>query len=133
MANETFNFCPNSLVPVTVPPEAQPFITMNGWAASARPNIPYQKRFKVTLHGLRWYLDGAGLYDVTSNPTTNARALELFYERHGVWRPFNWTHPHMGALVVTFQAPVTVPAAMANSAGLIDPLEINLLHYNPGF
>lgn len=131
---ETFNFCPNSLVPATLPRENTSYMSMNGWTFSSRPTTPYQKKFRVKLFGLRWYLNSAtGLFDNTTDPTLNAKALEEFYERHETWSPFNWTHPHLGPIVCRFANPVTVPEATVNSGGLIEPVEITLIHHNPGY
>lgn len=130
---ETFDFCPGALVPVTVPPESGSVKSMNGWEFSSRPNVPYRRIFKVKLYGLRWYLDENDLYDSTTDPTINARALELFYATHQKWKEFNWTHPHIGSLVCRFNEPVEVPAGLPNSGGNIEELEITLIEHNPGF
>lgn len=134
MPLETFNFCPNSLVPVTMPRDPQQVLSMNGWSFSAKPTTPFQRRFRVTLHGLRWYTNNTtGLYDSTTNPTINARALELFYERHETWKTFTWVHPHLGSLTCRFGASLTVPEGLPNANGLIGPLEITIIHNDPGF
>ncbi|WOF44366.1 hypothetical protein KNJ79_05385 [Sphingopyxis indica] len=133
MALSVLNICPNTLVPVTIPPEPVTGVSMNGWAFTSKPAVPYQRKFRVTLHGLRWYLDGAGLYNAGTDPTRNARALELFYQAHGNWKSFLWLHPHIGQLEVRFSAPVSVPEGIPNSGGLIKAFEINLIEHNPGF
>lgn len=131
---ETFTFCPNSLVPETLPREPPSVMSLNGWQFSAKPAVPYQRKFKVTLHGLRWFLDpDTDLYDSFTEPDINAHNLELFYSRHETWNPFNWTHPHLGPLVVRFAAPVSVPKGKENSGGFIDAFEITLIHHNPGY
>lgn len=132
---DTFTFCPGRYVPETIPPEPLSATTFNGWAFTSKPEVPYQKRFKVTLHGLRWYTDGNGYYDATTNANFNARALELFYESHQTWSPFFWTHQHLGStpLLVRFMSQLIVPAAPAGSGGWLDPLEMTLVHHNPGY
>jgi hypothetical protein len=176
----TFSFCPASLVAETLPPEPAQGVSMNGWAFTSKPRIPFQKKFKVTLHGLRWiaanplvnswvtatpyavgdtFTYGGVVYqtiiahtsgaappnanvavstaslplDSKITPTINARALELFYQANGVWDNFTWVHPHLGSLTCRFATMVTVPAALPNSNGFLEPLEIVLLHHNPGF
>lgn len=128
-----FDFCPNSLVPETLPPEVQPVVSLNGWTFASRPSVPYAKKFKVTLHGMRWYLQANGLFDSTTDTTRNARRLEQFYETNGIWDKFTWTHPHFGLLNVRFSQPVTVPMGIANSNGLISAFEITLLHVDPAY
>lgn len=129
-----FTFCPGSLVPETLTPDTTDAVSLNGWSFSARPSVPFQRKFKVTLHGLSWYLNAAtNLYDSTTNPTKNARALELFYQTHQTWKSFNWTHPHLGLLVCKFAQKVEVPAAIPDSGGFIEPLTITLVENNPAF
>lgn len=129
----TFDFAPNGLVPETLPPEAQPVVSLNGWTFGSRPSVPYQKKFKVTLHGMRWYLQANGLFDVTTDPLHNARRLELFYEANGVWDKFSWNHPHLGVINARFSSSLAIPAGLANSYGLIPAFEVNLLHHDPGY
>jgi hypothetical protein len=132
---EIFSFCPGRNVPETLPREApQSTMSMGGWQFSARPTTPYQKKIKLTLHGLRWYLNSAtGLYDFTTNPTFNARNLEMFYERHETWLPFTLPHQHFGDMLVRFAAPLTVPRGEVNAGGFIAPVEATFIHHNPGY
>jgi hypothetical protein len=130
-----FDFCPDRNVPENLPREGSPTtMSTGGWQFSARPTTPYQRRMKLTLHGLRWYVDAAtGRYDYTTNPTFNARALERFYEAHELWRPFTLPHQHFGDMTVRFAQALTVPAGEANSGGFIKPFEVMLIHHNPGY
>ena len=131
---ETFNFAPNGTVPVTLPPDPMSGVSMNGWTFTSRPAVPYQKKFKVVLYGITWFTSSTtGLFDLTTKPTVNARLLELFYERNGVWNPFLWTHPHLGQLTVRFNAPLNVPEGMVDGGGLVDKVEMTFIHHNPGY
>ncbi len=131
---EIFNFSLGRNVPETLPPEPMSGMSMNGWQFSSKPNVPYQRRFRVRLHGLRWYLDPTTeLYDATINPNFNAHNLELFYARHQNWNFFEFPHQHLGTLLCKFQGPVTVPAAPMGSGGWLDPVEVTLVHHNPGY
>jgi hypothetical protein len=124
---EIFNFSPNSIVPETIPRENSNVISMGGWLFSARPTSPMQRKFRLRLHGLRWYLNGDDTYDESSNTSINARALEQFYEDHEMWNPFVFPHPHLGDIVCYFASPVTVPAAIPDGNGWLEPLEITLV------
>jgi len=132
---DVFNFCPDRNVPETLPRDApQTTMSMNGWQFSSRPTTPYQRKFKLTLHGLRWYLDPVtGLYNYTTDPLFNARALERFYESHETWAPFTLKHQHFGDLTARFATPLTVPAGEQNSGGFIKPVEVMFIHHNPGY
>lgn len=129
----TFNFCPNSQVPEELPPDPISVVTMNGWSFSAKPSVPYQAKWKVTLHGLRWYLQNNGLFDTTTDTAHNARLLEEFYRARQTWDTFTWNHPHIGPLTVRFASPLVIPAGVANSGGAIDPVEVTFIHHNPGY
>jgi hypothetical protein len=129
----TFLFSPQSLVVETIPPDPVQGVSMNGWAFVSKPQIPYQRRFKVTLHGMRWIMNSDGTYDVTTTPNTNARALEVFYQAHLIWDNFLFGHPHLGNLTCRFATAVTVPASPARNAGFLDPLEIMLVEHQPAY
>lgn len=129
----TFDFCPNGTVPEIIPPESPTVVSLNGWTFSSKPSVPYQKKFRVTLHGMRWYLQANGLFDETTDLQHNARRLEKFYETNGTWDNFQWTHPHLGVLTVRFASPVQIPAGIPNSNGLVPAFEVTLLHHNPGY
>lgn len=121
-----FNFCPESQVPTTVTRDTSNTVTLNGWTFSARPISPMQRKFRVKLFGLRWYLASDDTYDTTTDPTHNAKLLEDFYFDHEMWDTFTWDHPHLGTLTVRFAEPVTVPPGIENGNGWLEPLEIVL-------
>lgn len=131
---ETFNFCPNSLVPEMLPREQSQIMSLGGWSFSSKPTVPFVKTYRLTLYGLYWFLDEYDRFNPAVTPEINARALELFYERHELWRPFLWTHPHIGSQAeYRFKNIVTVPKALPNSNGLVDALEVQLIEHNPGY
>lgn len=131
---DTFIFAPDRNVPETLPREAATAMSFNGWSFTARPTTPYQRKFKITLHGMRWYTNPTtGLWDTATNPNFNARLLEMFYEAHETWDPFTFNHQHFGPLLVRFANAVTVPKGRENSGGFIDAFEIQLIHHNPGY
>jgi hypothetical protein len=134
VANDLFDFCPDYMVPETEPPSGDgKGVSFNGWYFSSKPRVPYQKSFVVQLQGMYWYLKGTGLFDQSTNPRYNARRLELFYEQHGLWKPFDFRHPHLGQLTVRFREPLKIPKAIPSSGGLIDAFEMKLVHHNPGY
>lgn len=130
----TWTFCPSKMVPVNVPPEQASVMSMNGWNFSAKPSVPFQYSFKVTLYGLQWYTNaGTGLFDRTTNPTFNARAFEDFVRVHGLWKAFVFPHPHLGNIDCRFKTLPMVPPGLAYSDGLIDAFEVELIHHNPSY
>lgn len=129
----TFNFAPNGTVPIIIPPDPPSGMSLNGWFFSSKPVVPYQKKFKLTLHGMKWILQSSGLFDTTTTPTINARVLEQFYESNQLWDTFTWVHPHIGSLTCRFAEPVQIPAGEENAGGNIAPFDVTLIHHNPGY
>jgi hypothetical protein len=131
--SDVWDFCPGRMVPRTKPPQAGQTMSMNGWAFTSKPKVPFVKTFAVKLQGLYWYLQPNDLYDATTNPQFNARRLELFYQEHLTWKPFTFPHPHLGNLQVRFAQSLEVPEAIPNSAGLVDGFDVQFIEHNPGF
>ena len=98
---------------------------------TSKPTQPLQRKFKVTLSGLVWYL-GSGL-DTTTDPSHNAGRLEQFYQANRLWDSFTYTHEFYGDLTCRFAAQVLIPKALPDSGGLLVPLEITLIHANPAY
>lgn len=129
-----FDFCTTSRVITELPPEEPSAISFNGWEFTSAPATPYRRGFLVKLHGLRWYLNSAGdALDVTTDPEHNAGRLQNFYRTNRQYGTFDLDHEYLGTIVCRFSAPVTIPAALPNSDGLVEALEVKLLHYNPGY
>lgn len=128
----TFDFCSKSRVVVEQAPDNGSPVDMNGWEFTAKPNVPYRRKFTVTLHGLRWYM-GTGRLDVTTNPEYNAGRLLDFYRANQMWDVFAFNHEYLGNILCRFAAPVNIPEGIKNSQGKIDALTVNLIHYNPAF
>lgn len=130
----TFDFAPNSHVAEELPPEEQDGVSMNGWEFTAKPNVPYRAKFKLTLSGMRWRMNGAGTaLDTATDPTMNAGRLLNFYKSNRKWDTFTYNHEYLGAITCRFAEPVVIPKALSNSNGLIPDFEVTLIHHNPSF
>jgi hypothetical protein len=131
----TFDFCPLSRVAETMYSEEEVnIVRFNGWEFTGKPNQPLQRKFKVTLVGLRWYLNTAGTaLDVTTDPTLNAGRLEQFFQTNRLWDNFTYAHEYLGNMTCRFATPVLVPKALPDSAGRIGSLEVTLVHANPAY
>lgn len=133
MAEFTFDFCIDRRVAETLAPEEPAIRDFNGWDYTPAPVLPYRRKFKVTLEGLRWYFNDNGTIDLATNPQQNAGRLEEFYSTHRKHKPFNFQHEWLGLLELRFEVPVNVPKAIPNSQGLIEQLEIQMIHHNPSY
>lgn len=133
MAEFNFDFCLKSRVAEIIAPDEPVVRDYNGWDYNPKPPLPYRRKFKVTLEGLRWYFATNGTMDYTTNPQYNAGALEQFYELHRKYKPFNFVHERLGTLELRFDAPVSVPKAIPDSGGLIEAFEVQMIHHNPSY
>jgi len=133
MAEFLFDFCPDTRVAETIAPEEPSIKDFNGWDYTPRPVVPYRRKFKILLGGLRWYFNDNGTIDYLTNPSYNAGRLEKFYRDHRKWKEFGYEHEWMGSIELRFENPVSVPKAIPNSGGLIEELEIMTVHHNPTY
>ena len=134
MAEFTFDFCVDTRVAEVIAPEEPTVSDFNGWDYVPTPVLPYRRKFKVTLHGLQWYLNGAGTaLDVATNADRNAGRLEQFYTTHRTFKPFDFQHEYLGLIECRFERPVSIPGAVPNSGGRIDPFEIMMITHNPSY
>lgn len=129
---EIFDFCTDTRVIEEIAPDERGSIAFNGWEATIKPTEPYRRTFKVTLSGLRWYVDPKQL-NVATNPEKNAGRLLDFYQRHRLYKEFRLHHEYLGPIVCKFKSPVNVPKAIRDSGGLIDDVEIMMIHSNPRY
>lgn len=126
-----FDFCPYSRVIEELAPDENSVMTMNGWMFAPKPNTPYRPSFKVTLHGLRWFMGNNNTLNITANPLINAGRLRAFYIQNRLYGKFVLNHEYLGPIQCRFAKAVNIPAAEVNSAGLIKPLELTLIQDNP--
>ncbi len=126
----TFDFCSNSRVIEEIAPQELAVTDMNGWTFAPKAKTPYRPQFKVTLHGLRWIM-GSGVLNVTTEPERNAGRLRAFYIENRMNGTFTLNHEYLGAITCRFAKPVSIPAAIPNSNGLIDAFEVTLEWHNP--
>lgn len=133
MAEFNFNFCIGSRVAEVIAPEEPSVKDFNGWDYTPQPVLPYRRKFKVTLEGLRWRFLDNGTIDYATDPERNAGVLEAFYTTHRKHKPFNFTHEWLGTLEMRFETPLNVPKALPDSGGLLEALEVNMIHHNPSY
>lgn len=126
----TFDFCPNSRVIEELAPDEPGVTDMNGWTFAPKAKTPYRPQFKVTLHGLRWRM-GTNALDITTGPETNAGRLRNFYVQNRMSGRFTLQHEYLGLITCRFAKPVSIPAAITNSNGLVDAFEVMLEWHNP--
>lgn len=128
----TFDFAPNSHSAVEIAPDEQSVVSFNGWDFTSRPSLPYRRKFRLRLSGMRWYISNGAL-DVTTNPTLNAGRLLDFYRANRRYGTFTYQHEYLGSLTCRFAEALAIPEALPNAAGLIDAFEVTLVHHSPSY
>lgn len=129
-----FDFAPNSHVAVEVPPDEPNVVSFNGWDFTAKPNTPYRRKFTLTISGMHWRLNEAKTQlDMDIDPLHNAGRLLEFYQKNRRWDTFQYPHEYLGLILCRFAEPLSIPAALPNSSGLIADFQTTLVHHNPGF
>ena len=64
-----FDFAPNSHVAEEIPPDEPTATSMNGWDFVAKPAVPYRRKFKLTMSGMRWYFNSSSTgLDTNTDP-----------------------------------------------------------------
>lgn len=130
----TFDFAPGTTVWEEMQPPETAVVSFRGWDFTAKPSTPYRPNYKLSLRGMRWYLNAAGTaLDLTTNPHTNAGRLRAFYIANRTWASFYYTHEVLGTALYKFVSPVQIPPALVNSGGLIDTFEVMIVQVNPGY
>lgn len=130
----TFDFAPGRHTWLEIAPDELSSVSFRGWEATSKPNTPYRPKYKLTLKGMRWYLNAAGNgLDVTTDPTMNCGRLRSFYIRNRQWDTFAYTHEVFGTTLYKFCAPVQIPQGLEMSAGIADSFEVMIQVADPGF
>jgi hypothetical protein len=129
---DIFDFAKDSRVIVEVSPDEPAPINFNGWDFATSSTHPYRRSFEVKLYGMRWYL-GNGTLDLTQNPELNIGRLLAFYREHRLSKPFLLHHEYLGAIECKFKAKLDPKEAIPNSDGLVDVIELSLIHSNPRY
>ena len=124
-----FDFCKNSRVIVEKAPDEPSPIRLNGYDYAPKPSSPYQRSFDVTLYGMRWYIDPTGL-DESVDTEHNVGRLLSFYRQHRLFKSFILRHEYLGLIQCRFSSPVNPEAAIGNGDGLVEKIELKLIHHN---
>lgn len=124
---ETFSFPFH--VPTHIYPKGDNFRFGRGYEFSAAPQLPVQRRFRLSFNVMKWEFNGSGVADATISPDTNIYALIQFYERHYSHKAFIYPHPVFGNITVKFaaDAPFEVPKGILGGTGAVEPFELTLV------
>lgn len=123
---DTFNFPLHS--PTHTYPKGDAVKFGKGYTFNAKPQLPFQRIFRLRFGAMQWFLNTDGTVDRTTNPTYNMQCLIDFFEAHDTSQAFTYPHPVYGNLTVKFSADQTfeVPASLIGGTGVTEPFEIFL-------
>ena len=126
MSLETFNFPFHSVGAIEYPTNTTIYELGGGYQYGQIPVDPTARTFKITMTGMKYYLQSNGAIDTTSEPTTNIYTLDQFYQTHGIHTAFNYPHWFYGTLKVKFARPLKIPQPEGNQ-GVLPPFDIELI------
>jgi hypothetical protein len=126
---DTFNF-PNHRFSTKYPDNGIRVQFGKSYTFAAAPDSPDQRTWVLKFAGFKYYLDGAGALDVTTNASrNNLGTLEAFYKEHGTWKSFTYPHPNpaVGAVAVRFDKPLEIPDGIAGGDGMVPEFDVTLI------
>lgn len=99
----------------------------NSYVFTAPPTAPDQRVFVVALSGMQYFVDGAGVIDLSSNLSRNMAHLDSFYNDHKLYLSFDFNHPIYGLLRCKFNRPLEIPNGIKGGNGLIEDFSLELM------
>jgi hypothetical protein len=104
-----------------------------GYTFTTKPQLPFQRSFRLYFSGMKWYLNTDGTVDNTTNVPLNMQALIDFFTAHDYSQPFIYNHELYGNITVKFAAdhPFEVVKSLVGGSGLTEPFEL-FLEEQPG-
>ena len=123
---EVFNF-PNHLYSTERPVSGAQITLGNSYQYAVEPTAPDQRNIHLTFRGLWYYKNSGGVIDETIDAENNMAALESFYNRHRLWKNFQYTHPIYGLLTVRFSTPLSTPNGTPGGTGIVEGVQVKLI------
>lgn len=100
----------------------------NSYTFTSEPVAPDQRIITLSFATMRYYVDPiTGVPDVTTNPKINFYRLEQFYQRHRLWKSFNYRHAMYGMLVCKFNKPLKTPKGIEGEPGKTEGFTLELM------
>ncbi|WP_419902134.1 hypothetical protein [Kiloniella sp.] len=100
----------------------------NNYTSTAEPDTPDARKFTLSYRGFQYYVDNAGVVDLTTNANINNMAtLEAFYTTHRLWKSFIFPHPVYGNIECKFSKPLKVPKGIPGKLGELEGFTVELI------
>lgn len=123
---ETFDF-PYHLFSTKYPESGNRMQLGNSYVFASEPSAPDQRTITLEFSAMKYYTGAGGVISATINPQVNMWALELFYQRHKLWKNFIYKHPVYGDMKVKFNKPIDIPAGIPGGLGATKSFSIELI------
>ncbi len=126
MALEVFNY-PYHTVKGENPESGLRIQLGKSYVFTAPPTDPDQRKFTLNMRGMQFFFDNAGELDDSVVPLRNMFSLIKFYQRHKMYKSFQYMHPIHGLLVVKFNQPLVEEEPEAGGSGVVKDFTIELI------
>lgn len=125
MALEVFDF-PYHTFKTDNPPGIS--VKLGGsYTFSTPPADPDQRVFTLTFKGMCYFTDIDGTLTEYTQPQRNMFNLIKFYQRHKMYKSFQYTHPVHGLLEVKFNKPLQEESVLEGGFGIVKEFSVELL------
>lgn len=99
----------------------------NSYVYTSPPPAPDQRVFRLTLAGMQYFVTPEGVIDLFTSTSRNMAVLELFYNDHKLYLPFDFNHPVLGLVSCKFNRPLEIPQGMPGGNGVLESFELELI------
>lgn len=126
MALEVFDFDKHSFE--TENPESSLRVQLGGsYTFTAPPTDPDQRTITLDFAAMKYFLNEDGSLNDVNNPSINMFRLIKFYQRHKMYKSFQYNHPVHGLMEVKFNKPLKEPAVLSGGFGVVKAFSIELI------
>ena len=122
---EIFNW-PYFVIKTRYPESTIRFQFGRSYLFAVPPTSPDQRAFDLRFPTLVYFED-AGVLDLVTQPDINLGRLESFYNRHKMYKSFNFNHPVHGSLVCKFNKPLEIPEGIPGGNGAVEEVTLEFI------
>lgn len=126
MALEVFNY-PYHTVKTENPESGLRIQLGKSYVFTAPPTDPDQRKITLNMKGMQYFTDIDGELDDSVKATRNMFNLIKFYQRHKMYKSFQYNHPVHGVLVVKFNQPLVEEEPVPGGSGVVKDFSIELI------
>lgn len=126
MALEVFNY-PYHSTQTENPESGFRGVMGKSYIFTAPPTDPDQRKFVLDFTTMKFFLDSEGDLTEDTEPEINMYNLINFYQRHKLYKSFQYQHPVHGLLEVKFNKPLMEPYVLPGGTGAVKAFTVELI------